>query len=213
MAESAVEFQSNETVKVIFDVLNNQRVKVTLQYKDKNTKLPVGADRGQTQTNRPCSGRAISAATSPPASEPACKRATWPRCPQPLGWPTRQAADHPAGCSAAPQVTKTVWGAFPLRQNRLCIENVNAISYNDAHVGMQVSAAAGPAEQGVLMRSLAGAMHSAVQQPNHQWNYSAGAAVCCTLLTNPARPAPPRPCRCNSTSTCLPHGTSACCCA
>lgn len=37
----AIEFQSNDTVQVIFDVINNQRVKVTLKYKDRSTLKPV----------------------------------------------------------------------------------------------------------------------------------------------------------------------------
>ncbi|PRW59146.1 TKL kinase [Chlorella sorokiniana] len=41
MEGSSVPFQSNDTVKIVFDAVNNQRVKVTLQYKDKTTLKPV----------------------------------------------------------------------------------------------------------------------------------------------------------------------------
>ncbi len=36
-----VEFQANDTVRITFDAVNNQRMKVTLQYKDKATQKPV----------------------------------------------------------------------------------------------------------------------------------------------------------------------------
>ena len=39
--ESSVKFQCNDTVKITFDATDNQRVKVTLQYKDAFTQKPV----------------------------------------------------------------------------------------------------------------------------------------------------------------------------
>lgn len=44
-----VEFQANDTVRVTFDALNNQRMKVTLQYKDKVTQKPVSSGGGLQQ--------------------------------------------------------------------------------------------------------------------------------------------------------------------
>ncbi|KAI7836385.1 hypothetical protein COHA_009748 [Chlorella ohadii] len=72
---SVVEFQANDTVRITFDALNNQRMKVTLQYKDKATQKPV---------------------------------------------------------------TKTIWGVFPLKQNRVCISLDNQITYNDANANSQM---------------------------------------------------------------------------
>lgn len=39
--DSSVKFQCNDTVKITFDATDNQRVKVTLQYKDAFTQKPV----------------------------------------------------------------------------------------------------------------------------------------------------------------------------
>ena len=40
-----MEFQSNDTVKITFEAINNQRIKVTLQYKDRITQKPVSKER------------------------------------------------------------------------------------------------------------------------------------------------------------------------
>jgi hypothetical protein len=73
--QSSYDFQSNSTVKIIFEAINNQRVKVTIAYTDLITKRPV---------------------------------------------------------------TQYIWGAFPTKQNRVCVELLNTITYNDANAGMQM---------------------------------------------------------------------------
>jgi len=42
------------------------------------------------------------------------------------------------GPNSRVQVTKTIWGVFPLKQNRVCISLDNQITYNDANANSQV---------------------------------------------------------------------------
>jgi hypothetical protein len=48
--QSSYDFQSNSTVKIIFEAINNQRVKVTIAYTDLITKRPVSVTANSAAT-------------------------------------------------------------------------------------------------------------------------------------------------------------------